>query len=167
MNVEIQKLDPLRTVAVRHIGPYNRISEAFGRLGEIVGPANLFKARPMMLAIYHDDQETTPERDLRSDAALVVGEDVKIPAGAHGATHPRWPLRPHHLRRALRATRRRLGALHGPMAPEERRTPRRRRRLRGVPKHSGRSAEGAAQDRPLHPARVTRCDARPSYQFRN
>ena len=81
MNVEIQKLEPLRTVAVRHIGPYNRISEAFGRLGEIVGPANHFEQRPMMLAIYHDDQETTPERDLRSDAALVVGEDVQIPAG--------------------------------------------------------------------------------------
>ncbi len=81
MNVEIQKLDPLRTIAVRHIGPYNRISEAFGRLGEIVGPLNLFHERPMMLAIYHDDQETTPERELRSDAALVVGADVKVPAG--------------------------------------------------------------------------------------
>jgi AraC family transcriptional regulator len=81
MNVEIKELAPLRTVAVRHVGPYHRISEAFSRLGQVAAQANLFRERPMMLAIYHDDPETTPEQELRSDAALVVGEDVAVPPG--------------------------------------------------------------------------------------
>ena len=34
-----------------------------------------------MIAIYHDDPETTPQDQLRSDAALVVPENVKMPNG--------------------------------------------------------------------------------------
>ena len=34
-----------------------------------------------MIAIYHDDPETTPQDQLRSDAALVVPEGVTLPEG--------------------------------------------------------------------------------------
>ncbi|HKQ69332.1 MAG TPA: AraC family transcriptional regulator [Polyangiaceae bacterium] len=81
MNVEIKKMSELRTVTLRHVGPYNRISEAFGRLGEIAGAAGLLVTRPTMLAIYHDDPETTPEAELRSDAAMTLPEGVPCPAG--------------------------------------------------------------------------------------
>ncbi len=33
-----------------------------------------------MLAIYHDDPETTPAEQLHSDAGLTVAEDVRLPA---------------------------------------------------------------------------------------
>lgn len=81
MNVEIKEMPELRAATLRHAGPYNQISEAFARLGEIAGSAGLLKDCPTMLAIYHDDPETTPEAELTSDAAIVVPADAKIPAG--------------------------------------------------------------------------------------
>jgi len=47
MNVEITTRPELRVAAVRHVGPYNQISEAFGRLGDVAGkgaPAALYGA---------------------------------------------------------------------------------------------------------------------------
>ncbi len=81
MNVEIKPLPGLRVAALRHVGPYNRISEAFGRLGDIAGRAGLFNGKPTMLALYHDDPEVTPEPELRSDAGVVLGENIALPAG--------------------------------------------------------------------------------------
>ena len=81
MNVEIEQLPERRVATVHHVGPYSRISEAFGRLGEVVGRAGLFQSRPEMLAIYHDDPETTPESELSSEAGVVIGDSVKLPEG--------------------------------------------------------------------------------------
>ena len=82
MHVDIENYPELRVGTVRHVGPYMQISEAFGRLGEIAAPARLFE-RPgaMMVALFHDDPETTPADELRSDAAVVVPDDVALPAG--------------------------------------------------------------------------------------
>jgi AraC family transcriptional regulator len=81
MNIEIKQMPALRVATVRHVGPYNRISEAFGRLGDIAGRAGLIHGKPTMLAVYHDDAEATPEPELRSDAAIVVADSVNIPEG--------------------------------------------------------------------------------------
>jgi AraC family transcriptional regulator len=35
----------------------------------------------MMLAIYHDDPDTTPEAELRSDAAVTLSPAAPVPAG--------------------------------------------------------------------------------------
>jgi AraC family transcriptional regulator len=82
MKVEIRSYPELRVGTVRHIGPYMQISEAFERLGAIAGPARLFE-RPgaMMVALYHDDPESTPVDQLRSDAGVVVSPDVPLPEG--------------------------------------------------------------------------------------
>jgi AraC family transcriptional regulator len=81
MKVEKKQMPALRVATLRHVGPYSRISEAFGRLGDIAGRAGLFDAKPRMLALYHDDPEVTPEAELRSDAAVVISEDATVPAG--------------------------------------------------------------------------------------
>jgi AraC family transcriptional regulator len=82
MNVAIEKRPELRAAALRHRGPYHRISEAFTRLGELAGRAGLYgPGKPTMIAIYYDDPDSTPEAELRSDAALVIPEDVRIPDG--------------------------------------------------------------------------------------
>lgn len=82
MHVDLKDLPELRVAAVRHIGPYNRISEAFQRVGEIAGPAGLIRPPSTeMLALYHDDPEATPVDQLRSDAALTVPDDAVIPGG--------------------------------------------------------------------------------------
>jgi AraC family transcriptional regulator len=80
MNVEIKPLPELRLAALRHIGPYNRISEACARLGEIAGAAGIIAPSTVLLAIFHDDPETTPAAELRSDAAISVAPEATIPA---------------------------------------------------------------------------------------
>ena len=98
MLIEIQNMPEMRVAAVRHIGPYSNISEAFARLGELAGRAGLIgEPPPTMLAIYHDDPEATPPAELRSDAAIVVPEgralppeltELRIPAGRYAVgTH--------------------------------------------------------------------------------
>lgn len=81
MNIEIKPLPELRVVTVRHVGPYDRIAEAFARLGALAGPAGLFGPTTQMLAIYHDDPEGKAPEELQSDAALTVPEGVAVPAG--------------------------------------------------------------------------------------
>lgn len=82
MNVTIEQRPELRAAALRHLGPYHRISEAFARLGELVQHAGIGSfGKPTMVAVYYDDPESTPEAELRADAALVVPEDVRIPDG--------------------------------------------------------------------------------------
>lgn len=89
MNVEVTDMPEFRIGAVRHIGPYNQIPEAFARLGAIAGPAGLFAAPDAFcLAIYHDDPETTPPAELKSDAAIRLPEGSRIPAGLEEQTIP-------------------------------------------------------------------------------
>src|SRR5262249_4346498 len=80
MNVAVKEIPGYRLAAVRHKGPYNRIVEAFVRLDGLVRSL----VRPgttEMLAVYHDDPESTPIDELRSDAAITVPEGVILPSG--------------------------------------------------------------------------------------
>lgn len=72
MEIEIKNLPKMRVAGFRHVGPYNEIGAAFGRLGEWVGKTGI---QPKgMIGIYHDDpMEVAPER-LRSDALAVVDD---------------------------------------------------------------------------------------------
>jgi AraC family transcriptional regulator len=80
MQVEIKKKPALRVATIRHAGPYMQINQAFQRLGEIAQKQGLFAHKgAAMLAIYHDDPESTPVEQLRSDAGIIVADDVKLP----------------------------------------------------------------------------------------
>ncbi len=81
MDVTIKDMPAYRLAAVRHIGPYMQISQAFARLGALAGPTGLIGPGAIMLAIFHDDPETTPPQDLRSDAALTIADDARLPEG--------------------------------------------------------------------------------------
>ncbi len=82
MDVEIKQLPALRVAAVRHIGPYHEIGKAFDRLGQIAGPAGLITPRATeMVALYHDDPQSTPAEQLTSDAGLTVPEGAALPEG--------------------------------------------------------------------------------------
>ena len=84
MQVDLKDMPALRVAAVRHTGAYNRISEAFQKLGQLAGPAGLIRPPTTeMLALYHDAPEATPVDKLRSDAALTVPEDAELPAGTN------------------------------------------------------------------------------------
>lgn len=89
MNVDIQTMPELRVAAVSHRGPYNTISNAFERLGGIVGPAGLIGLPGCkMLAIYYDVPETTPAAELRADAGIVVPSGIPLPEGLTEITIP-------------------------------------------------------------------------------
>lgn len=81
MQVDIKTLPQIRVGAVHHVGPYDQISKAFERLGEVVGRAGLMNGPVEMLALYYDDPETTPADKLQSDAAIVLPPNVPLPAG--------------------------------------------------------------------------------------
>ena len=79
MNVEIKEMPELRLGAVHHVGPYARIAVAFQKLGAIAAPAGLLTPNAVMVAVYHDDPESTPPDELRADAAITVAEDARLP----------------------------------------------------------------------------------------
>ena len=82
MQVSIAKYPELQVGTVRHIGPYMQINEAFERLGALAAPAHLFeKPDAMMVALFHDDPDSVPADQLRSDAAVVVTPGTPLPAG--------------------------------------------------------------------------------------
>jgi AraC family transcriptional regulator len=82
VNVEISEMPEMKAGGIRHVGPYNQISQAFGQLGAIAGPAGLFQhPGAAMIAIYHDLPAATPPEQLRSDAGVVVTGDTPLPDG--------------------------------------------------------------------------------------
>ena len=83
MHVDIKAMPALRLATIRHVGPYNQIPLAFERLGQVLGAAaaTLRMAGSTMIAIYHDDPETVPLDQLRSDAAVSVPDDFMLPDG--------------------------------------------------------------------------------------
>ncbi len=82
MDVTIENMPELRVGAVRHIGPYMQINHAFAKLGEIVQVAGVEqKPDRAMPAIYHDDPDTTPPDQLRSDAGLTFPAGAQLPKG--------------------------------------------------------------------------------------
>lgn len=89
MHVDIKDMPSLRVATVRHVGPYDLIPQAFERLAAIAGPAGLF-GRPgvVLMGLYHDDPDSVPAEKLQSDAALVVPDDLAIPAGLTEARVP-------------------------------------------------------------------------------
>lgn len=110
MDVTIQTKPALRAFAVRHIGPYNQIGAAFGRLGGLIQSRNLFKDARIqgpggMIAVYYDDPEGVAPAELRADAALLMRDDVPLteaditaglteltlPAGRYATTLHRGP----------------------------------------------------------------------------
>lgn len=82
MDATIETIPRMRVAAVRHIGPYNQISEAYARLGRIAGPAGLYATPGIkMVGLYYDSPEATPTAELRSDAGLALPDGTPIPAG--------------------------------------------------------------------------------------
>lgn len=82
----IVDLSPRRLAAVRHVGPFEGIGAAFGRLGQWVG-GHPGAAVGAPVAVYLDDPATTPADRLRSDAAVPIGDDVVMP-GVPGSGVP-------------------------------------------------------------------------------
>lgn len=79
MKTEVVEMPAKRLAGIRHTGAYHTIGRTFEVLGQKAGPLGLFKGPDsMMIGLYYDDPETTPESELQSMAAVSVDEDAQI-----------------------------------------------------------------------------------------
>jgi AraC family transcriptional regulator len=81
--VRTERVGPLRLAFVRHIGPYDEVGIAWGKLMSWAGRRGLIGPGMKMLGIVHDDYEITPPEILRYDAAVPVDDTVQ-PSGELG-----------------------------------------------------------------------------------
>jgi AraC family transcriptional regulator len=80
MDVEIKQMSELRLGTIHHRGPYQGVTNAFQELSTIAASAGLF-SRPdaKLVGVYHDDPETKPKDQLRSDAGITISEKEALP----------------------------------------------------------------------------------------
>lgn len=100
VNVTVKKLDPMHVAFVRHVGPYNQVGQAWGRICSWAGPRGVFGPGTRMLGLSHDDPDVTAPEKLRYDACLTVGPDVQpendigvqdVPGGEYATTVHKGP----------------------------------------------------------------------------
>ncbi len=83
--VEIKTLSPQRIVFVRHVGPYDQVDIAWGRICAWAGPRGLLGPQARFIGISNDDPQITPPDRLRYDAAITVDRPVQ-PEGDIGVS---------------------------------------------------------------------------------
>ncbi len=83
MNVQIERLPPMRVAFVRHEGPYDEVSSAWDRLLPALGKEGLIGGDSWFIGICHDDPEITPTDRMRYDACVTVDEEF-VPFGDIG-----------------------------------------------------------------------------------
>jgi AraC family transcriptional regulator len=91
MKVEVTDRPQLRIAAVRHVGSYMKVNEAFRRLHELAASANLLGPDTKLIGIYHDNPQTTPEDKLRADAGITLTTGARIPEGLNEVIIPGGP----------------------------------------------------------------------------
>ncbi len=76
--VDVRTITPIRVAAIRHVGPYMEIGNAFDRIMAWAGPRGLLHASCRMFGIFYDDLATTRPEALRSDACVTIGPDTGL-----------------------------------------------------------------------------------------
>jgi len=84
--MEIKNLEPIKTIAISHVGDYSGIGQSFEKLAAWAGANNLWAASPKMAGIYHDDPSNTPTEKLRSEACLEDLSGTEPGEGMHRYT---------------------------------------------------------------------------------
>lgn len=76
MEVVIEKLPDIRVAAVREIGPYaTSVPQAWSQLSLWIAKNDLLSQNSIFLGLRHDPT-TTPEDQLRYDAAVSISEEI-------------------------------------------------------------------------------------------
>lgn len=78
--VTIRSEAPIRLAAVPHKGAYHQISRAFQTLSGLMASRNLFPHAGRMIAVFHDDPQSVPEPDLRSQAGFEITGSADLSA---------------------------------------------------------------------------------------
>jgi AraC family transcriptional regulator len=86
--VEIAPFDGVRLAAVTHHGDYQEVGRAFEQAIAWAAARGLLGNGTRSIGIYNDDPLTVPLKDLRSEAGLVVSDDVQIDGVVHEVKIP-------------------------------------------------------------------------------
>jgi len=78
MDIEIKKLQPVRVISLRHIGPYVDCGQAWEQICRYAGPKGLIGPHTQMLGLSHDDPEVVSSDKLRYDACLTIEREVEV-----------------------------------------------------------------------------------------
>lgn len=98
--VEINDQPARRLATIPHKGPYPEIGRAFDKLHAVLATNGLGDRACGLAAVYFDDPASVAPSELRSAAAVEVGEDfaieapleeVRLPAGRHAVMHVTGP----------------------------------------------------------------------------
>jgi len=82
MDMQLIERPALRVGGIRHVGPYQRLYEAYQKLGGIAANAGLFEVPGVqMIGVYHDLADDKPEEELCSDASVSLPGDIPVPDG--------------------------------------------------------------------------------------
>jgi DNA gyrase inhibitor len=78
ISAEIENVEPIQTVSIKHIGDYSGIYGAFEELGIWASENDLWVKGPRMAGVYHDDPMCVPTEQLHSRACLeeIVGVEL-------------------------------------------------------------------------------------------
>ncbi len=80
-SIEIKNLEPLKVIALQHVGDYSGIGAAFQKIGEWAGKNNYWTKGPRMAGVYHDNPCEVPAEKRRSSACLEEMEGMEPGAG--------------------------------------------------------------------------------------
>lgn len=96
-NIEVKEMPEMKAIYVRHIGAFNQIGEAYGKLFKWAYPRGLYTPNISKSAsVIHDDPSVTETDKVRQSACIIIEEDVKvdgeigkliIPAGKYAVGH--------------------------------------------------------------------------------
>src|SRR5262249_37553875 len=81
MKVTVANQPQIRIVSIRHNGPYHLIGQTFGKLQPSAQQAGLDQADHPLVAVFHDDPQTTPPAKMRADAGITIGASDSVPPG--------------------------------------------------------------------------------------
>jgi AraC family transcriptional regulator len=77
MEVEIRRIEPIRVAFVRHVGPYNEVGDAWGKLCTHLGAAGLLTGETKFIGVCYDNPEVTPPEKIRCDACVTVDDSFE------------------------------------------------------------------------------------------
>jgi len=83
LDVEIKQVPARRLAGMRHIGAYNQVGGAYGRLFAWAGPRGFVGPKTEVVGVYYDDPSETSVDKLRADVCITApdGFDGDTPAG--------------------------------------------------------------------------------------
>lgn len=77
MDVRFEKIPATRVAFIRHVGPYDQVGQAWGRLMSWAGPKGMLGPSMRIFGLCYSDPDVTPPDKLQYDACLVVGPNVQ------------------------------------------------------------------------------------------